>query len=318
MTLRKLGQSEIEISPIGLGCWQFSKNEGMAGSYWPSLDDDTTRDIVAASIKGGINWFDTAEVYGWGKSEQGLAHALKTLGVKETLIATKWWPLLRFAGSIGETFPEREKCLAPYRVDLYQVHQPFGLSSVKDEMREMARLFKAGKIRAVGVSNYSAKQMRQAHKALAAEGIPLASNQVKYHMLDRAIEKNGTLATAVELGITIIAYSPLAQGVLSGKFHAQPDLLNKAGMRRLRAEFLPWNMKKAEPVIHRLKELAEKYKSSSAQIALNWLIHFSGETVVAIPGATKLAHVEDNVGAMKFALTPSELNELAQLSQGFQ
>ena len=140
ISLRNLGKSDIKITPIGLGCWQFSKQGNLAGKFWPSLDDDLIRDVVKVSFEGGINWFDTAEVYGQGASEKILAKSLVDLGKKpgDVLIATKWWPMFRTASNIKKTIDERLAALSPFPIDLYQVHQPWGFSSEVSEMKAMA------------------------------------------------------------------------------------------------------------------------------------------------------------------------------------
>ena len=132
------------VTPIGLGCWQFSKQKNMAGRFWPALEDDLIDKVVALSLEGGINWFDTAEVYGNGASEKALAKSLQAVGKKpgEVIIATKWWPMFRFASNISKTIDDRINALSPYPIDLYQVHQPWGFSNEKDEMRAMAELLK--------------------------------------------------------------------------------------------------------------------------------------------------------------------------------
>jgi aryl-alcohol dehydrogenase-like predicted oxidoreductase len=184
-------------------------------------------------------------------------------------------------------------------------------------MNAMADLVEARKIRAVGVSNFSARRMRKAHRALAARNLPLASNQMLYSLLDRRIEKNGVLDAAKELGITIIAYSPLAQGILSGKFHADRSLVAKSGVRRFRRDFRPAALARSRPLIDELRRIAESHHVSAAQVALAWTIQFHGETVVAIPGATKEHHVTDNVGAMRLLLTPDEMGSIDQRSRQF-
>ena len=208
ITLRNLGKSDLKITPIGLGCWQFSKGNNFAGKFWPSLEDEVILDIVRISLEGGINWFDTAELYGNGASEKMLSKSLTALGKKpgEVIIATKWWPMFRFASNILKTIDVRLKCLDPFPIDLYQVHQPYGFSSEVREMEAMAKLVQAKKIKHVGVSNFSAKQMRSSWETLQKAGISLVSNQVQYSLLKRKIETNGVLDTAKELGITIIAY----------------------------------------------------------------------------------------------------------------
>ena len=231
--LRSLGKSEINITPIGLGCWQFSKRGNLAGKFWPFLEDDLIHEIVRISLEGGINWFDTAEIYGKGASERMLSKSLSGLGKKpgDIIIATKWWPMFRFASNIKETIDERLACLNPFPIDLYQVHQPYGFSSEIKEMEAMAKLIRAKKIRQVGVSNFSASKMRSAWETLQKQGINLLSNQVPYSLLNRKIETNGVMDAAKELGITIIAYSPLAQGLLGKKVGEQTQVELPAGPR---------------------------------------------------------------------------------------
>jgi aryl-alcohol dehydrogenase-like predicted oxidoreductase len=318
--LRELGRSGLQITPIGLGCWQFSKAANFAGKFWPNLDDELIKEIVKVSLKGGINWFDTAELYGGGASERALSGSLQAEGIKpgEVIIATKWWPMFRTAANISKTIGDRISSLQPFPIDLYMVHQPFGFSSEKAEMKAMASLVKEGKIRNVGVSNFSAKKMRSAWETLQKYGLQLQVNQVRYNLLDRKIESNGILETAKELGITIIAYSPLAQGLLTGKFHDNPGLIRNTGYRRYMPAFNASAMEKSRPVIEAVKSLAEKYNVTTSQVALNWVIHHHGETVVAIPGATKLSYAEENVGAMRFTMSRDDMVMLDEVSVRFK
>jgi len=308
--LRPLGQTDIRITPIGLGTWQFSQNTIASAGNWAVLDQNAVNAIVQAALDGGVSWFDTAEIYGFGRSERALARALLTAGMTpgQVVIATKWWPIPRFAGSIGRTIDKRIKNLSPYPIDLHQVHFPRALSSIEAIMETMADLAETGKIRAVGVSNYSAEQMRRAHARLAKRGIPLASNQVKYSLLDRTIEQNGVLDAAKALGISIIAYSPLEMGLLTGKFHDNPELLDSRPWRRRKK--LKERLAVTQPLIDLMARLARRYDATITQIGLNWLINFHGERVVAIPGATKPHHAADAAATMRFTLTPDELAEL--------
>lgn len=320
MATRRLGRTDAELSPIGLGCWQFSEGFGIIGGYWPALPQDVVNELVAKSLAGGITWFDTAEAYGAGRSEQSLARGLVAAGKKpgEVFVATKWTPGPRFASSIKATIGERLAKLSPFSIDLHQVHQPYSLSTVEAEMDAMADLVADKKIRFVGVSNFNEKQMRRAHAALQKRGLVLASNQVKYSMLDRRIERNGVLAAAKELGVTVIAYSPLEQGLLSGKFHHDPSLIKNApGPRRLMPRFRPSGLAKSRPLIDELEKVAQAHSVTASQVALSWLVSFHGDTVVAIPGATKAKHVEENVGAMRLSLSKDELERLDGLSRQF-
>jgi aryl-alcohol dehydrogenase-like predicted oxidoreductase len=173
------------------------------------------------------------------------------------------------------------------------------------------------KIRYVGVSNFSAQKMRNAWETLQKEGIGLVSNQVRYSLLNRKIETNGIMDTAKELGISIIAYSPLAQGLVTGKFHDNPALIRDLGYRKYMPAFKSNGLAKSKPVVDLVKTLAQKYQVTTSQIALNWLIHYNGETVVAIPGATKESQALENAGAMKFRLSPDDLTLLHEVSKGF-
>jgi aryl-alcohol dehydrogenase-like predicted oxidoreductase len=319
ITFRNLGKSELKVTPIGLGCWQFSKRANMAGKFWPVLEDEIILDIVRISLEGGINWFDTAEVYGQGTSEMMLAKSLITIGKNpgEVIIATKWWPMFRTAANIAKTIDDRLACLNPFPIDLYQVHQPWGFSSEVKEMEAMAKLVQAKKIKHIGVSNFSASKMRRAWETLQKEGIQLVSNQVSYSLLNRKIEANGVMQAAQELGITIIAYSPLAQGLLSGKFHDNPEKIKYLGYRKYSSLFKTNGLRNSLPVIKTIKQLAQKYNVTPSQVALNWLIHYHEDAVIAIPGATKVRHAAENADAMKFRLTQEDMNLLDEVSKKF-
>ena len=318
--IRPLGRTAVPVTPIGLGCWQFSKQNNMAGKFWPTLEDGLIGRIVQLSLEGGINWFDTAEVYGNGESEKALSKALQAAGKKpgEILIATKWWPMFRFASSITKTIDVRISALAPYPIDLYQVHQPWGFSNEKAEMEAMAELLNRKLIKSIGVSNFSSQKMKNAWETLDKKGIPLASNQVPYNLLDRRIESNGVMELAKKLGISIIAYSPLAQGLVTGKFHDNPELIKNTGIRKYKSQFKPAGLEKSRPVVMLVKELALKYNVTPSQVALNWLINYHGDTVVAIPGATKEIHVKENTGAMSFRLSDEDMVRLDKVSAIFK
>jgi len=318
--LRSLGRTDMMLTPIGLGAWQFSKQKNMAGKFWPTLEDDLIDKVVTLSLEGGINWFDTAEIYGNGASEIALSKALQKAGKKpgDLLIATKWWPMFRFASNISKTIDERIKNLAPYPIDLYQVHQPWGFSNEKQEMMAMAELIERKLIKHIGVSNFSAEKMKNAWETLDKKGIPLASNQVSYSLLNRKIESNGIMEMAKKLGISIIAYSPLAQGMVTGKFHDNPELMKNIGFRKYSAQFKRKGMEKSRPLTRLVKELALKYESTPSQIALNWLINFHGNTVVAIPGATKETHAKENTRTMSFKLSDEDMAKLDMASAIFK
>ncbi|MBJ05283.1 MAG: aldo/keto reductase [Flavobacteriales bacterium] len=323
MFSRKLGNTDIKISTLGLGCWQFSKNNGYAGKFWSSLSDTKTQEIVKISLKGGINWFDTAELYGNGKSEKSLSNSLKELKVdlNSVFIATKWWPLFRRASSIKSTIDDRLNCLGGYPISLHQVHMPLGFSSIEKEMNFMADLVEAGKIKYIGVSNFNESQMIRAYNALDQRGIKLASNQVEYSILNRKVESNGILNRAKELGVSIIAYSPLSKGLVSGKFHDNPKLI-KSSIRwrrylRMKTQFSKANLLKSSVVINELKRISKNYNATPSQVALNWLVNLHGDTVFAIPGSTKPEQAIDNINSMTISLSSKEIEQLDIVSKKY-
>jgi len=315
--MRNLGSTNIKISPIGLGCWQFSSGTGLIGRFWKNLDDTTVREIVNISIKCGVTWFDTAEVYGWGASEEKLTSTLNELANNSLIpvIATKWWPVLRSAKDITKTIKRRLSHLNGYPIDLYQIHNPLSRSNLSNQLARMMELKSEGKIRSIGVSNFSKKRMLRSNKILLDKGDCLASNQVRYSLLDRRIEFNGLLESAKENNITIIAYSPLEQGILTGKFHKDPDLIkSRTGPRKFMRAFTKKGLVKSLPLIQLLEKIADKYSATASQIALNWTINFHGKTIVAIPGTTKPRQAEANAKAMNIKMTQSEFDEIDNIS----
>ncbi|MFO8043474.1 MAG: aldo/keto reductase [Alkalispirochaeta sp.] len=307
-----LGKTSLHVTPIGLGCWQFSRSRGLAGGYWAALPQETVQEIVRVTLEHGINWFDTAEVYGNGASEESLAAAIRALGVdhERYVLADKWFPAFRFAGSIHKTFPARQRALDGIAIDLHQIHQPFSFSRVEEQVARMGELVRQGKIRAVGVSNFNTDRMRRAHARLTLEGLPLASNQMRYSLIDREIERNGVLDAAQDLGISIIAYSPLAQGVLTGKFHGDEQISSRRGPRKWLKRFKPEGLEATQPLIEELQRSAHDHRATAAQIALAWTTQRHGEQVVAIPGASSVSQAQSNAEALAIELSPEELDRL--------
>ena len=314
IALRPLGKTNILVTPIGLGVMELAGGGGLLGRMFPIIPQDEKNAIIKAALDGGINWFDTAEMYGGGVSEQSLATGLKAAGKsdEDVVIATKWRPFFRTAGNIPRSIDTRLRCLGGYSIGNYMIHNPHSFSSPEAEMNAMADLVEAGKIRSVGVSNFNPALMQRAYAALEKRGLPLAVNQMPYSLLQREIETNGVLETAKALGVTIIAYTPLARGLLTGKYHQHPELLQHGGVRKAS---LKRDLERTRPLITVMGEIADRYEVTIAQVALNWLIHFNGEVVVTIPGATKARQAGESAGAMKFHLSQAELAELDELSR---
>jgi len=322
MDARKLGRTDLEVSPIGLGCWQFSQGKGMTGRMWSVLDQGTMEAIVDAALRGGITWFDTAQAYGNGASERALSAALHHRDVEpgSVTVATKWLPILKTARDIPRTIGTRIECLQPYPIDLFQVHIPWSVSSIPAQMREMAKQVRVGKARAIGVSNFSASQMARASAALQAEGLALASNQVRVNLLDRGIESNGVLDAARRLGVTLIAYSPLAQWILTGRYHDDPTLVRELPWGR-RSHLSPSSrfltsegLARSAPLVAELRAVGEAHGASVAQVALAWLVTHYGDTVVAIPGASRPEQAAAAAAAMDLRLTEAEMASIDKIS----
>ena len=313
--LRHLGKTDILVTPIGLGVMELAGGGGLIGRMFPVIPQEEKNAMIKAALDGGINWFDTAEMYGAGVSERSLATGLKAAekSDKDVIVATKWRPFLRTARNIPVSIEVRLHFLDGYSIGNYMVHQPYSFSSPEAEMNAMADLVEAGKIRSVGVSNFNPSRMRRAHAALAKRGLPLAVNQVRYSLLSREIETNGVLETAKELGVTITAYTPLGRGLLSGKYLKNPEQLHQmTGMRRT---LMQRNLERSRPLINAMDGIAARYEATIAQVALNWVINYHGEIIVTIPGATKVRQAEEAAGAMNFRLSDDEMARLDEVSR---
>lgn len=297
-----LGRTALRVSPLGVGAWAWGDTL-VWGYGGDSYSDEDIRAAFEASVEAGINFFDTAEAYGSGRSEEIVGRL--TLDREEPLvIATKFTPFpwrVREEGVYGAL---KESLRRLGQIDLYQIHWPLPLVSPETWMEMLAEAVAAGVIKSVGVSNYSETQMRDAHAALARRGIPLASNQVEYSLLNRAPEENGVLAACRELSISLIAYSPLAQGLLTGKYTAENRPPGIRGLRyRQQMEALP-------PLIALMEEIGAGHGGKSpAQVALNWTIC---QETIPIPGAKNERQARENTGALGWRLTTPELTALAQ------
>lgn len=233
----------------------------------------------------------------------------------EVVIATKWLPLFRPAGSIGRTIDDRLEALQGYPIDLHQIHLPRGsLSSRAAQLRAMAHLLKAGKIRSVGVSNFSAAQLERAVTVLRGYGVELASNQVRVSALHRNIESNGVLAAARRLGVTLIAHTPLESGILTGRFHDDPARMATTARGR-RIAFGRDPIRRTAPLVDELRKVAKAHGVTPAQVALAWLVTFYGDTVVAIPGASKPYQAAEAAAAAGITLSGAELAGVDEASR---
>jgi aryl-alcohol dehydrogenase-like predicted oxidoreductase len=274
-------------------------------AYGGSYGFEEEKRALEASLAAGVNLFDTAAMYSGGAAERRLGELTRD---QDIIIASKYPSGFSFR---AEDFPkELEASLTRLRrncIDLYQHHFPSNRVSIPKLMKHLADAVEAGKVKAVGVSNYSAEQMREAHAALAKRGIPLASNQVEYSLLRRKPEVNGVLDTCRELGITLIAYSPLAGGGLTGKYSASQ---RAGGLRRFLPNFSRKAMDAVQPVIALLRQIGERYSKTPSQVALRWLIE--NPLILPIPGAKNGKQASENALALSFSLTSEEVEMLSQ------
>ncbi|KAL7586670.1 uncharacterized oxidoreductase At1g06690, chloroplastic [Lactuca sativa] len=314
----KLGGSDLKLTKLGIGAWSWGDT-----SYWNNFEWDdrkmkACKNAFDASIDSGITWFDTAEVYGsrfsFGaiNSETLLGRFIKERKKKypedEIAVATKFaalpWRLGR--QSVLSALKDSLSRLELDSVELYQLHWP-GIWGNEGYIDGLGDAVDQGLVKAVGVSNYSEKRLREAYKQLKKRGIPLASNQVNYSLIYRIPEENGVKATCDELGISLIAYSPIAQGVLTGKYTPQNIPTGPRG-NIYTAEFLT----ELQPLINRIKEIGESYKKTPTQVALNWLI--AQDNVIPIPGAKNAEQAQEFGGALGWRLTSDEVDELRDLA----
>jgi aryl-alcohol dehydrogenase-like predicted oxidoreductase len=303
-----IGRTDLRVAPLGVGTWQWGDR------YWRFGGEYGLSDVEAAyraSRETGIAFFDTAEIYGRGESERILG-ALVGRDLGPVVVATKFAPLpTRWtARHVAQALDASLKRLGMPRVDLYQIHWPYSLMRIDMLMNALADRVEAGTVRAVGVSNYSARQMRRAHAALARRGVPLASNQVHYSLLHRAPERNGVLIACRELDVRLIAYSPLEQGLLTGKYHhGTPP---PGGFRGLVVAYRPSALRASLPLIERLEEIGTAHGGKTAgQVALNWLMR---RGALPIPGAKTAAQAAANAGALGWEMSDEELAQLTMLT----
>jgi aryl-alcohol dehydrogenase-like predicted oxidoreductase len=313
-TSMRLGPTDLRVSRLGIGAmvwgdmstaprWNPARN-----AYGPTSSAEEQREALEVSLAAGVNFVDTAAMYGKGASERRVGEL--TAG-RDVVVATKFpFRFLSRASSLPATLEGSLARLQRTTIDLYQIHYPFRWMSIPTLMRLMAEAVEAGKIRSVGVSNYNAEQMRSAHAELARRGIPLASNQVEYSLLHRDPETDGVLDSCRELGVTLIAYMPLASGALTGKYSATT---RPAGWRRYTRYFRGKNLASWTRLVELLREIGSRHDRSPGQIALRWLIQQNG--VLPIPGAKNASQATQNAGVLTFALDDAEVDALSHATK---
>jgi len=286
---------------MGLGAWSWGDR-----IFWHYGHGYTDDDIAAAfqtSLAAGVNLVDTAEIYGSGRSEHLLGQFIKAAN-QPVIVATKFFPIpYRFTkNSVVRALRGSLARLGLERVDLYQLHWPSPVVSIETYVEGLAMAVQAGLTLNVGVSNYSIEQMERASKILAKHAIPLASNQVEYHLLDRSAERSGLLERCKEKCVRLIAYSPLAMGLLTGKYTSETPPTGPRGRKYATI------LKNLPFLIALMKEIGAGHgEKTPGQVALNWVICKGG---LPIPGAKTAAQAQQNAGAIGWRLMPEEMQAL--------
>ena len=311
----RLGKTDLFIPEAGTGAWAWG--DRTVWGYGRDYQEEDVHGAFDASVRNGITFFDTAEVYGMGRSErllgafiqEQLAATTEPKQREDFVIASKFMPFpwRLWKGSLIRALKNSLKRLQLSYLDLYQIHFPMPPLPVEIWADALAEAVALGLTKSVGVSNFNEQQMRQAHLTLMKHDIHLASNQIEFHLLNRKIEENGLLEACHDLGITPIAYSPLAQGVLTGKYTPESTPPGVRG-RHYNRSFLA----KVQPLIRLMRDIGREHESKSpAQVALNWVIC---KGAIPIPGAKHQRQVMENAGALGWRLTDAEVAILDEAS----
>ncbi len=299
------GNNFLDQVEMGLGAWSWG--DRIIWQYGHGYTDNDIYDAFNASIAAGVNLVDTAEIYGSGRSEHLLGQMLKKTD-QTVLVATKFFPIpYRFTkNSVVRALRGSLVRIGLERVDLYQLHWPSPVVPIETYVEGLAMAVKVGLTRTVGVSNYNRDQMDRASSALDKHGIPLTSNQVEYSLLDRRIERSGLLDQCKHTGVRLVAYSPLAMGMLTGKYSSETPPPGSRG--RKYASLL----KVLPGLIGLMNEIGQAHAGkTSAQVALNWIIC---KGALPIPGAKNAHQAQQNAGALGWRLSPEEVHALDDVS----
>lgn len=291
---------------MGLGAWQWG--DRLVWQYGNGYNDADVQAAFEASMGEGIRFVDSAEVYGNGRSERLLGQFIQETD-QPVLVATKFFPFpWRFTKkALVRALKGSLERIGIESVDLYQIHWPSVTMSTDTLMEGLAECVKSGMTRTVGVSNFGHNRMLAAYSALARHNVPLASNQVHYSLLSRGAETKGILARCRELGIRMIAYSPLEQGLLTGRYSAENPPAGTRGGHY--ARLLP----KIPALLKLLTKVGQDHGGkSNAQVALNWVIC---KGALPIPGAKNAAQALHNAGALGWRLTEEEVAQLDAASE---
>jgi aryl-alcohol dehydrogenase-like predicted oxidoreductase len=309
---RKLGKS-LEVSALGLGCM------GMSWAYGAANDEDSLT-VLKRALELGVNFWDTAEIYGPLKNEELLGKALKNVKRDEVVVATKFaWEfnekdertrLNSSPSHIKKTVEGSLKRLGTDYIDLYYQHRLDPNTPIEDTMGALADLIKAGKIRHIGLSEVGESTIRRAHKVH-----PITAIQSEYSLWERTVEEK-VLPTCHELGIGFVPYSPIGRGFLSGTIQKIEDL-EASDWRRTNPRFAEENLKHNLELVDEVKKLSETIQATPAQVALAWLLH-QGNNIVPIPGTKRVKYLEENAKSVFLKISDAQWAPLLQKLKTFQ
>jgi len=307
----RLAGTDLTIAPLGVGTWAWGDRTtwGM-GSYDTDLSIDTIREAFEASVDAGATFFDTAEVYGDGESERIIGRLLADDPERaaKAVLATKFMPSpwkLQVRTALLDSLRASLDRLGVASVGLYQIHGPISLRGHAALAEALAAAHQAGLVEAVGVSNYSAGETRSIHEQLRQRGLRLATNQIEFSLLRRVPETGGLLTTCSELGVVPLAYSPIGQGRLTGKY----SVGNPPPGRR---NFSKHPMEVVDAVVAELRRVGDAHGAKTpGQVALNWLM---AKGAVPIPGAKNRNQAVENAGALGWSLDPEEVAALDRVA----
>lgn len=303
--MRYVEVAGLRLSAVGLGTWQFGSRDWAYGQEYATT---TAPALVRRALDLGVNVFDTAEAYAFGRSERILGEALGERR-SEAFVATKLFPVLPVPQVVLRRARASARRLRTDAIDLYQLHWPNPVVPPRVTMPALRQLEEEGTLRHVGVSNYSLGQWRAAEEAL---GSAVLSNQVRFNLIDRRPEHE-LLGWAQENDRLLIAYSPLAQGILSGRYGPGQRV---RGVRAGTPAFLPENLRRVQPLLEVLRQVAEAHGCTPSQAALAWLL--GRRNVVAIPGASSLQQLEANVAAADIELADREDEALLAAARAYR
>lgn len=327
MELRTLGKSDVKVTPMAFGAW------AIGGWMWGGAEEKAAIAAIRAAYDAGITTIDTAPVYGFGKSEELVGRAMEGIQRDKYQVLTKFG--MNWMNEEGEYFfdstdndgkpfkmyklaskekvmQECEDCLRRLKtdyIDLFQIHWPDNTTPISETFEAVQRLIEQGKVRAAGVCNYSVEQVDE-----ALQTIQLASNQVPYSLINRGIEKN-VLPQAIEKGMSIISYSPLQRGLLTGKIKPGHQF-SEGDTREGNRFYTDENIRRTNELLQEIKPIAESHNATLAQVIINWTINQPGIGTVLV-GARNEQQVKDNVGALNFKLSVEEISRITEASDRF-